>query len=187
MEKRSSKDGPMLEAQLDYTASPQLPGLPCKNLLVVVVVVVVVVVIALVYGLIGQRIIHKEAVLHMSIQGLAGEGSPQHLSMSRKEIQVVFHISTEANSSATVVYDYSHLLLGYRPWPGRSCYIARMDQESIPSLDQVAALFQRTLALPPPRKWSKEEADGLPAPLADRSLLGTATGILCSSLPVFWA
>uniref|UniRef100_A0A8D2LH32 BRICHOS domain-containing protein n=1 Tax=Varanus komodoensis TaxID=61221 RepID=A0A8D2LH32_VARKO len=50
----------------------------------------------------------------------------------------------------------AQLLLGYRPWPGRSCYIARMDQESIPSLDQVAALFQRTL-VSQERPWAHSQ------------------------------
>ncbi|XP_062995331.1 pulmonary surfactant-associated protein C-like [Elgaria multicarinata webbii] len=191
MESRSSKDVLMLEAPPDYTASPRLPGLPCKKLLIVVVVVVVIVVVVLAFGLLGLQSAekHTETVLQMTIQGVYGEGPPQHLSMSRKERLATFHVNAEVNSSATVVYDYSNLLIGYRSWPGESCYITRMHKENIQSLDSVVGVLQHIQPKPlvPSHKRGEEGADGLSAPLADRSILGTTINILCSSVPIYWA
>ncbi|CAI5783165.1 surfactant-associated C-like [Podarcis lilfordi] len=184
---KSSKDVLMIEAPPGYTASPRLPGLPCKKLLIVVVVVVVIVLVVLAFGLMGLRITekHTETVLQMTIQGLDGEGSPQHLSMSRKERLATFHVS-RVNSSATVVYDYSNLLIGYRSWPGQSCYITRMKKENIQSLDAAVKVFQN-IQPKPPASSLKENEEGTDVPLADRSILGTTINILCSSVPIYWA
>ncbi|CAI5783164.1 surfactant-associated C-like [Podarcis lilfordi] len=198
---KSSKDVLMIEAPpvsrsplgteflllQGYTASPRLPGLPCKKLLIVVVVVVVIVLVVLAFGLMGLRITekHTETVLQMTIQGLDGEGSPQHLSMSRKERLATFHVS-RVNSSATVVYDYSNLLIGYRSWPGQSCYITRMKKENIQSLDAAVKVFQN-IQPKPPASSLKENEEGTDVPLADRSILGTTINILCSSVPIYWA
>lgn len=43
----------------------------------------------------------------MTIHGLDGEGTPQHLSMSRKERIGTFAVRDGLNASAVVVYDYS--------------------------------------------------------------------------------
>uniref|UniRef100_A0A8D0CBR5 BRICHOS domain-containing protein n=1 Tax=Salvator merianae TaxID=96440 RepID=A0A8D0CBR5_SALMN len=116
------------------------------------------------------------------------QGSKQHLSMSRKERMATFHVGT-ANSSATLVYDYSNLLIGYRSWPGGSCYILRMSKENIQSLDAAIRVFQH---IKEPKhlvallKKGKEEVEGLPVPLVDRSTLGTTINILCSSVPIYW-
>lgn len=45
----------------------------------------------------------------MTIQGLDGEGSLQHLSMTRKERLATFHVRVDGNTSATVVYDYTNV------------------------------------------------------------------------------
>ncbi|XP_053126011.1 pulmonary surfactant-associated protein C-like isoform X2 [Hemicordylus capensis] len=149
----SSKEALLAEAPPDYSASPRLPGLPCKKMLIVVVVVVVIVLVVLGFLLMGLHISekHTETVLQMTIQGLDGKTSPQHLSMSRKEQVATFQVNGNLNSSATVVYDYSN-----------------------------------TKLLKPSLKQSEEEG-GHPAPLADRSALGTTLNILCSHLPVYWA
>ncbi|KAJ7305268.1 hypothetical protein JRQ81_011183 [Phrynocephalus forsythii] len=142
----SSKDVLMNEAPPIYTASPRiLPGLPCKKPLIIVVVVVVIVLIVLGFLLMGLHITqkHTEAVLQMTIQGLDGEGASQHLSMSRKERLATFHVNLDANASATVVYDFNNLLIGFRSWPGQSCYVARMNEENLQSLDAVVQTFQR--------------------------------------------
>lgn len=46
-------------------------------------------------------------VLRMTIHGLDGEGTPQHLSMSKKERTGTFAVRDGLNASAVVVYDYS--------------------------------------------------------------------------------
>nr|XP_020635834.1 pulmonary surfactant-associated protein C-like [Pogona vitticeps] len=187
----SSKEILMNEAPPVYTASPRLlPGLPCKKPLIIVVVVVVIVLIVLGFLLMGLHITqkHTETVLQMTIQGLDGEGSSQHLSMSRKERLATFHINLHANASATVVYDFNNLLIGYRTWPGQSCYITRINKENLQSLDAVVQTFQHVQPRPltPSLKPDKEDREELSKPLADRSLLGTTINILCSSVPIDW-
>lgn len=100
------------------------------------------------------------------------------------------------------------LLVGYRSWRHRACYIARMDRDSIPGLDTVTESFQRqqVSAGHPPggqrlqgrllqavtpllsllQAEMKEDGDKA-VPLADRSILGTSMNILCSTVPVYWA
>ncbi|XP_066495732.1 surfactant protein C [Tiliqua scincoides] len=177
----------LMESPPDYLASsPRLPGLPCKKLLIGVVVVVVIVLVVLAFGLMGLRITekHTETVLQMTIQGLDGKGSPQHLSMSQEERLATFQVRVNANSSATVVYDFVNLLIGYRSWPGQSCYVTRMHKENIQSLKVVVKDFHN--AQLKPHTQNEEEEEGLPRPLADRSAMGTTINILCSDIPVFW-
>nr|XP_056716773.1 pulmonary surfactant-associated protein C [Euleptes europaea] len=180
----------LMEAPPDYTASPRFPGLPCKKLLIVVVVVVVIVLVVLGFLLMGLHITekHTETVLQMTIQGLDGEGPLQHLSMTRKERMATFHARVNGNTSATVVYDYSNLLIGYRPWPGQSCYITKMNKENIQSLDAIIKAFQQVQSKPitPPHQQTEKE-EGFPVLLTNRSLLSTTVNILCSSVPIYWA
>ncbi|XP_042331631.1 pulmonary surfactant-associated protein C-like [Sceloporus undulatus] len=189
----TSKEALMADAPPVYSASPRLPGLPCKKPLIIVVVVVVIVLVVLGFLLMGLHITekHTETVLQMTIQGLDGKGSPQHLSMSQKERLATFHVHVEANASATVVYDFSNLVIGYRSWPrGQSCYLTRMDKEDIQSLDAVVKVFQEVQMkpiMPPFQQGEEEMMEGHPEPLADRSLLGTTINILCSSVPIYWA
>ncbi|XP_074784826.1 surfactant protein C [Athene noctua] len=181
---RSSKEPLMEEAPPSYTASPRLPCIPhqLKCLLVVVVMVVVLVVVVVAFLLLGLHITetHAETVLRMTIHGLDGEGTPQHLSMSKKERTGTFAVRDGLNASAVVVYDYSKLLVSYRSWRHRACYVTRVDKDNIPGLDAVTETFQR---------WQAEmkEAGGNAEPLADRSILGTTVNILCSTVPVYWA
>ncbi|NXJ02859.1 PSPC protein, partial [Psophia crepitans] len=107
----SSKEALIEEAPPRYTASPRLPCIPhqLKCLLIVVVVVVILVVVIAAFLLLGLRITetHAETVLRMTIHGLDGEGTPQHLSMSKKERTGTFAVRDGLNASAVVVYDYS--------------------------------------------------------------------------------
>ncbi|XP_063167197.1 pulmonary surfactant-associated protein C [Candoia aspera] len=190
----TSKEALMSEAPLDYTESPKHPGPPCRNLFIVVVVIMGTVLVVLTFLLAGLHITekHTEAVLKLTIQGLDGKGSPQHLSMSQKERLAIFPIHTKLNSSATVVYDYSNLVIGYRSWPGRSCYIIRMNQKDIQSLDAAVKVFQLVQEHPPllPLEQSKklmEKPAATLAHLAHRSMLGVAINLLCSSIPIYWA
>ncbi|XP_029891163.1 pulmonary surfactant-associated protein C isoform X1 [Aquila chrysaetos chrysaetos] len=180
----SSKEALMEEAPPRYTASPRLPCIPhqLKCLLIVVVVVVILVVVIVTFLLLGLHITetHAETVLRMTIHGLDGEGNPQHLSMSKKERTGTFAVRDGLNASAAVVYDYSKLLVGYRSWRHRACYITRLDEDNIPGLDAVTETFQR-------RQAEMKEAGDNAVPLADRSVLGTTINILCSTVPVYWA
>ncbi|XP_075031146.1 surfactant protein C [Calonectris borealis] len=180
----SSKEALMEEAPPRYTASPRLPCIPhqLKSLLIMVVAAVILMVVIVAFLLLGLHITetHAETVLRMTIHGLDGEGTPQHLSMSKKERTGTFAVRDGLNASAMVVYDYSKLLVGYRSWRHRACYVTHMDKDNIPGLDTVTETFQR-------RQAEMKETGDNAEPLADRSILGTTVNILCSTVPVYWA
>ncbi|NXM64934.1 PSPC protein, partial [Illadopsis cleaveri] len=179
-----SKEALMEEAPPRYMESP--PRLPCvphelkSLLLLVALVVVALVVVNVTFLLLGLHLSesHAETVLRMTIQGLDGQETPQQLAMSKKERTGTFAVRDGLNASATVVYDYSKLLVGYRSWGQRACYITRVDKDNFPGLDAVTETFQRR---------QDEDVGDKAAPLADRSVLGTTINILCSAVPVFWA
>ncbi|NXC92197.1 PSPC protein, partial [Cercotrichas coryphoeus] len=179
----SSKEALMEEAPPRYTEPPRLPCIPHELrsvLLMVALVVVALVVVNVAFLLLGLHLSesHAETVLRMTIHGLDGEGTPQRLAMSKRERTGTFAVRDGLNASATVVYDYSKLLVGYRSWRRRACYIARLDQDNLPGLDAVTETFQRRQG---------EELGDKAVALADRSVLGTTINILCSAVPVFWA
>ncbi|KAM6294671.1 LOW QUALITY PROTEIN: surfactant protein C [Aegotheles albertisi] len=178
----SSKEALMEEAPPSYTASSRLPCIPhqLKCLLIVVVVVVILVVVIVAFLLLGLHLTetHTETVLRMTIHGLDGEGTPQQLSMSKKERTGTFAVQDGLNASAVVVYDYSKLLVSFRSWHHRACYITRVDKDNIPGLDTVTETFQQALV---------KDAGDHTVPLADRSILGTTINILCSTVPIYWA
>ncbi|NXH31998.1 PSPC protein, partial [Myiagra hebetior] len=179
----SPKEALMEEAPPRYTESPRLPCIPPELrslLLMAVLVMVALVVLNVTFLLLGLHLSesHAETVLRMTIHGLDGEGTPQQLAVGKKERTGTFAVREGLNASATVVYDYSKLLVGYRSWRHRACYITRVDKDNFPGLDAVTETFQRR----------KDEGAGDEAvPLADRSVLGTTINILCSAVPVFWA
>ncbi|XP_050838718.1 pulmonary surfactant-associated protein C [Serinus canaria] len=179
----SSKEALMEEAPPRYTESPRLPCIPheLKSLLLMVALVVVaLVVVNVTFLLLGLHLSesHAETVLRMSIHGLDGQGTAQELAMSKKERSGTFAVRDGLNGSAAVVYDYSKLLVGYRSWRHRACYITRVDKDNFPGLDAVTETFQRR---------QDEDVGDKAVPLADRSILGTTINILCSAVPVFWA
>ncbi|NXS28020.1 PSPC protein, partial [Pomatostomus ruficeps] len=179
----SSKEALMEEAPPRYSESPRLPCIPHELrslLLMVALVLVALVVVNVTFLLLGLHLSesHAETVLRMTIHGLDGERTPQQLAMSKKERTGTFAVRDGPNATATVVYDYSRLLVGYRSWRGRACYITRADKDNFPGLDAVTESFQRR----------RDEGVGdKVTPLADRSILGTTINILCSSVPVYWA
>ncbi|XP_053822644.1 pulmonary surfactant-associated protein C-like [Vidua chalybeata] len=93
-----------------------------------------------------------------------------------EEDAVTFYLDSGDGNAATVIYDYKNLLVSYRARLHRACYVTRVDKDNIPGLDTVVETFQR-----------RQAEDKISVPLADRSLLGTTAGILCSLLPVYWA
>ncbi|NXJ88958.1 PSPC protein, partial [Corythaixoides concolor] len=180
----SSKEALMEEAPPRYTDPPHLPCVPhqLKSLLIMVVVVMVLMVVTVAFLLLGLHITetHAETVLGMTIHGLEGEGTPQHLSMSKKERTGTFAVRDGLNASAMVVYDYGKLLVSYRSWRHRACYVTRLDKDNIPGLDAIMETFQR-------RQAEMKEAGDNGVALADRSILGTTVNVLCSTVPVYWA
>ncbi|XP_058050110.1 pulmonary surfactant-associated protein C [Ahaetulla prasina] len=187
----SNKLALMSEPPPDYTESPKPPDLPWGKLFIMATAVVGIALVVLTLLLAGLHITekHTEAVLQMTIQGLDGKGSSQHLAMSQKEKLAIFPIHLNLNSSATVVYDYSNLVIGYRSWPGKSCYVIRMNQKDIQSLDAIIQIFQHVQKPPPllPLGQREKPMENFSAVPADRLTLGAAINLLCSSLPIYWA
>ncbi|XP_032297648.1 uncharacterized protein DDB_G0287625-like, partial [Coturnix japonica] len=65
------------------------------------------------------------------------------------------------------------LLVSFRSWRRRSCLVSRVDGAELPGLDDVTERFQNSRSVPSP-------------PVSDRSILGTTTNILCSTVPIYW-
>ncbi|NXJ40588.1 PSPC protein, partial [Ciconia maguari] len=182
----SSKEALMEEAPPTYTASTRRPCIPhqLKCLLIVVVVVVILVVIIVAFLLLGLHITetHAETVLRMTIHGLDGEGTPQHLSMSKKERTGTFAVRDGLNASAMVVYDYSKVC-GHDGVGGggrEGAELTRVWEAAGGQGWQPSSPFSLLQA-------EMKEAGDNAMPLADRSILGTTVNILCSTVPVYWA
>ncbi|KAM4747324.1 surfactant protein C [Rhinophrynus dorsalis] len=158
----------------------QLPGIPClggvKKLVCVVLVVVVLVLVLVGVLLMGLHMSqkHTETIFQMSLHdgtdsGLRGAGV------------ATFHLDTGINSSASVVYDYSKLLICIRPRPGHACYITRMEPDHVQSLQTIAENVLTKIG-----SDASRQTDAL-QPVSDRSTLGTTIRVLCGDLPVYWA
>ncbi|XP_062995281.1 pulmonary surfactant-associated protein C-like [Elgaria multicarinata webbii] len=173
---------------------PQLPSCPVhlRRVLIIVMVVVVVVVIIVAVLLMGVFIVqaHTETVLRMTIDGLEGEKSQLNFPMEEMEEVATFHVEDRISGPAMVIYDFSKLLIGYKPWQGDACYIARMNKENIQGLDMILKEFQTKSSITPltPRGEEKQEQEAaFLSSLVDRSSLGSTINILCSHVPIFWA
>ncbi|XP_054030848.1 pulmonary surfactant-associated protein C-like [Dryobates pubescens] len=142
--------------------------LSCLLITVVVVVLLVVIIVGalLMWLHVGQE--HSDAVLRMGMEMWRGPGWEEDVA--------TFYLDGEDGNPATVIYDYKNLLASYRSQLHPSCYITPLDKDNIPGLDTIAETFQR-----------RQAEKTLTMPLADRSLLGTTTSILCATLPIYWA
>ncbi|MEE6526494.1 hypothetical protein FKM82_027187, partial [Ascaphus truei] len=113
-----------------------IPRIPClgsfKKILCIVLVVVVLVVVVLGVLLMGLHMSqqHTETIFQMSLQDRA---DPQ-----RETGVATFHLDTGINTSASIVYDYSKLLICTRPRPGHACFITRMEPEHVQSLQSIS-------------------------------------------------
>ncbi|KAM4677948.1 surfactant protein C [Discoglossus pictus] len=171
----------LMEGPPVYSEFP-LPKIPClgsfKKLLCVVLVVVVLVVVLLGVLLMGLHMSqkHTETIFQMSLQDGADPGQ-------RGSGVATFHLDTGINTSATVVYDYSKLLICTRPRPGHSCYITRMETDHVQSLETIAENMLSKVGSDAVRQSENNPLQ----PVNDRSMLGTTIRVLCGDLPVYWA
>uniref|UniRef100_A0A8C4YB40 Surfactant protein C n=1 Tax=Gopherus evgoodei TaxID=1825980 RepID=A0A8C4YB40_9SAUR len=135
----SSKEA-LIEAPPDYTPVPRIPCLSphLKRLLIIMVVVVIIVLVVLGFLLMGLHISEKHTETVSTVLKTQG----QWFRGASPAVTGTFHIKAAINSSATVVYDYHHLLICYKSWQGRACYITKMDKENIQGLDTIAKMFQ---------------------------------------------
>ncbi|XP_077161848.1 surfactant protein C-like [Paroedura picta] len=166
---------------------PKFPSCPVhiKRLLIVVVIVVLIVVIivgALLMGLFIMQT-HTETVLQMTIEGLEGRESQLNFSMDQEEV-ATFHVDDGINDPATVIYYFGKLLIGYKSWNRKACFLTTMDKGNIQGLDTILKKFQTTLSITSPMQ--REEEEKFLRSRADYSILGATINILCSQVPIFW-
>ncbi|XP_044134962.1 pulmonary surfactant-associated protein C [Bufo gargarizans] len=162
-----------------YSELLPMPRIPClggvKKLLCVVLVVVVLVVVLIAVLLMGLHMSqkHTETIFQMSLH----DGTDAKL---RSSGVATFHLDTGINTSASVVYDYSKLLICTRPRPGHACYITRMEPEHIQSLQNIA---ENVLSKVGSEAVKQNDLEKL---ASDPSILGTTIRVLCGDLPVYW-
>ncbi|KAH0623060.1 hypothetical protein JD844_030972 [Phrynosoma platyrhinos] len=122
------------------------------------------------------------AVLQMTIEGRGGEESWLDLPTDMEEV-ATFQVDDGIRGPAAVAYDFSKLVIGYKPWHGEACYITRMDKENVQGLDSIFNEFQAKSSFTSPKQKENMHLTAL----VDRSSLGTTLNILCSHVPIFWA
>ncbi|XP_069800577.1 surfactant protein C isoform X1 [Dendropsophus ebraccatus] len=162
-----------------YSELLPMPRIPClgglKKLLCVVLVVVVLVVVLLAVLLMGLHLSqkHTETIFQMSLHDRGDD-------KLRSNGVATFHLDTGINTSASVVYDYSKLLICTRPRPGHACYITRMESEPVQSLQSIAENVLSKVG-----SEAVKQSDPLKL-VSDPSILGTTIRVLCGDLPVYW-
>uniref|UniRef100_A0A8C3F872 Surfactant protein C n=1 Tax=Chrysemys picta bellii TaxID=8478 RepID=A0A8C3F872_CHRPI len=175
----SSKEA-LIEAPPDYTPVPRIPCLSphLKRLLIIMVVVVIIVLVVLGFLLMGLHISEKHT------ETVSTAGPPRQ---SCLELQGTFIAIPIAQTGLKVTLcSVKQLLICYKSWQGRACYITKMDKENIQGLDTIAKVFQH-LQVSSSECTLKMEEVGFPVPQANRSILGTTINILCSNVPIYWA
>uniref|UniRef100_A0A8C3BZK3 Surfactant protein C n=1 Tax=Cairina moschata TaxID=8855 RepID=A0A8C3BZK3_CAIMO len=152
----------------EYTASPRLPCVPhqLKSLLTVVAVLVLLVVLVGAFLLLGLRLTETHAE---TVREEGGGGA--HASRPAGGLP-----EGRADGGAAC----TQLLVSYRSWLRRACFVTRVDEDDLPGLDAVTEVFQAPAVSP--QGEGKVGAE----PLADRSILGTTANVLCSSVPIYW-
>uniref|UniRef100_A0A8C3FZG8 BRICHOS domain-containing protein n=1 Tax=Chrysemys picta bellii TaxID=8478 RepID=A0A8C3FZG8_CHRPI len=123
-------------------------------------------------------------IIQITSSGSNGEVTEQTMMVSSQENVAAFHI--EGNTtSATVVYDYKHSLIGFRVQDRRKCLVVKMDKVAIPSLAEITQRIENFATQVPgdnSMSYSFRERQ-----LADRTTLGTSLNLLCSDVPIYWA
>uniref|UniRef100_A0A493T957 Surfactant protein C n=1 Tax=Anas platyrhynchos platyrhynchos TaxID=8840 RepID=A0A493T957_ANAPP len=153
--------------------SPRLPCVPqqLKSLLMVVVAVVFLVVLVGAFLLLGLHLTETHA------ETVRKEGGRTHCAQRGASRGVPpLHARGWADGGAAC----TQLLVSYRSWLHRVCFITRVDEDNLPGLDAVTEVFQAPAVSP------QGEGKAGAEPLADRSILGTTANVLCSSVPIYW-
>ncbi|XP_008169301.3 pulmonary surfactant-associated protein C-like isoform X2 [Chrysemys picta bellii] len=165
-----------------------MPAVPRNRKEIILISVVVVLLAIIIIGavLIGVYMTqkHTEKIIQITSSGSNGEVTEQTMMVSSQENVAAFHI--EGNTtSATVVYDYKHSLIGFRVQDRRKCLVVKMDKVAIPSLAEITQRIENFATQVPgdnSMSYSFRERQ-----LADRTTLGTSLNLLCSDVPIYWA
>ncbi|XP_065272997.1 pulmonary surfactant-associated protein C-like [Emys orbicularis] len=184
-----SKDSTKPTMPAEPPAYRFMPAVPKNRKEIILISVVVVLLAIIITGaiLIGVYMTqkHTEKIIQITSSGSNGEVTEQMMMVSSQENVAAFHI--EGNTtSATVVYDYKHSLIGFRVQDRRKCLVVKMDKVAIPSLAEITQRIENftTQQVPGDNSMSYSFRE---RQLADRTTLGTSLNLLCSDVPIYWA
>ncbi|XP_043915557.1 gastrokine-2-like [Protopterus annectens] len=161
-----------------------------KKTVIIACTTVALVLIAVIAILIGVFVTqkHYENILQQTITGSNGQKTDQTVTVNNKENVATFY-STTGNSSATVVYDYSRKLLGYKATNKDSCLVVKLENEEFPSLDEVVHGFQNGEAVNAneANDDKKLTISATSSEVVDRTVLGATINALCGNDRIYWA
>ncbi|TFK06317.1 galectin-3 [Platysternon megacephalum] len=184
-----SKGSPESNMPAEPPAYRFMPAVPKNRKEVILISVVVFLLAIIITGaiLIGVHMTqkHTEKIIQITSSGSNGEMTEQTMMVSSQENVAAFHV--EGNTtSATVVYDYKHGLIGLRVQGRRKCLVVKMDKVAIPSLAEMIQRIENfaTQQGPGDDNLSYTFSEGQ---LADHTALGMTLNILCSDVPIYWA
>ncbi|XP_070621295.1 surfactant protein C-like [Erythrolamprus reginae] len=108
----------------------------------------------------------------------------QTMMVNNQERVAAFLIKTN-KTSATVVYDYKHHLIGIRIHDQEQCSVVAMGSIDVPRLNEITLEIEHF-------DDQVSESDHVvysfkKGKLAARTALGTTINILCSDIPIYWA
>ncbi|XP_067419595.1 surfactant protein C-like isoform X2 [Emydura macquarii macquarii] len=164
-----------------------MPAVPKNRKEAILISVVMVLLAIIITGavLIGVHMTQKhiEKIIQTTSSGSNGEVTEQTMMVSSQENVVAFHV--EGNTSATLVYDYKHGLIGLRVQDRRKCLVMKMDKVTVPSLAEMTQRIENFATQGSgDNSLSYSFREGQ---LADRTALGTTMNILCNDVPIYWA
>ncbi|XP_043932677.1 gastrokine-2-like isoform X2 [Protopterus annectens] len=127
-------------------------------------------------------------IFQQTLTGSDGENTDQTVTVNSKENVVTFY-STKGNSSATIVYDYSRNLLGYKVTRKDSCLVVKLESGKFPGLDEVVDGFQNGQALNAndANDDKKLTISATTSEVVDRTVLGSTINALCANNHIYWA
>ncbi|XP_054853497.1 pulmonary surfactant-associated protein C-like [Eublepharis macularius] len=182
------------KARCELSMAPQPPALTFiptvpKNRIQLIVISVLLVLLAIIIIeaiIIGVYMTqkHTERVIKSIRNGSDGGVVEQTMMVNNQESVVALHIQNNM-TSATVVYDYKHSLIGFRVQDKSQCSVVAMDSVNVPSIREITQRiehFDEQVSKDVSLAYSFEQGE-----LADRTILGTTMNILCSDVPVYWA
>ncbi|XP_032084652.1 pulmonary surfactant-associated protein C-like [Thamnophis elegans] len=165
-----------------------IPRIPKDRKYVILISSVLVLVTAIIIAaiLIGVYITQEytERIIKTISKGNDGQRVERTMMLNNHERLAAFLIKTN-KTSATVVYDYKHHLIGIRLHYQKQCSVVAMDSLEVPSLNEVAHKIEHF-------DEQDSESNGSvysfkQGKLAVCTTLGTTINILCGDIPIYWA
>ncbi|XP_034277900.1 pulmonary surfactant-associated protein C-like [Pantherophis guttatus] len=178
----------------EANAVPEIPGfkfiprIPKDRKQVILISSVLVLLTAVIIAaiLIGVYITQEytERIIKTISNGKDGQTVERTMMVNNQERVAAFFIKAN-KTSATVVYDYKHHLIGIRIKDQKQCSVVAMDSIDVPSLNEITHRIEQL-------DEQVSENNSLvysfkKGKLAVRTTLGTTINILCGDIPIYWA